>query len=208
MTKPYFKVTKEVADMVGAEAALLYSHFLALHKNCFKKEFYQSQNQLLQLLPWLNKHSLKKAIKALADHNMIKIQRKGVKNQNYFTVIEDENQWVKNEPTGPTSGHNENPLVGLDRTHEEKIKRKEKGRKEKTLEDPCESITHERTSEQCFEERMNAFLEGEMLDNSIFEETKQKTIIEESIEKKPVSDLTPAMLQFINEFEYQAYHKI
>jgi hypothetical protein len=49
---------------------------------------------------------------------------------------------------------------------------------------------------------MNAFLEGEMLDNSIFQETKQKSVIEESIEKKPVSNLSPAMLHFINEFEY------
>ena len=197
----FFKATEEVGSITGtSDAAILYAHLLALHKNCFKKEFYQNQNQLLEAIPWFNKHTLKKAIKALLDHNMIRIQRKGVKNQNYFTVIEDKDQWVKNEPTGPTSGPNENPLVGLTRTHEEKIKRIDKGRKEKTLEDPSESNTHERTNEQCFEERIDAFLTGELLDNSIFEETKQKRVIEESIEKKPVSDLTPALLQFIDEF--------
>ena len=47
----FFKATEEVGLITGtSDAAILYAHLLALHKNCFKKEFYQNQNQLLVLI--------------------------------------------------------------------------------------------------------------------------------------------------------------
>ena len=186
----FVKVTHKVANLVGSDAAIIYAHLLLLYKTYYKPkgiiEFFQNQNQLLEALPWINKHSLKKAIKILSENNMIQIKRKGVNNQNFFTIIENENQWVKNEPSKPTGGLNENPPVGQTRTRLEKIKRIDKEKKEKTLEDPSESITHERTSEELDLEYM---LSGDWLNDAVFKETPYKTTLVNSVEKsKTLSD--------------------
>jgi hypothetical protein len=62
--------------------------------------------------------------------------------------------------------------------------------------EPVEPVEFlERASDELFQERIDEF--HEILNESIFKETKQKSVIDDSVTKKPVSDLSPQMLQLI-----------